>query len=117
MGFRRAELIPSSNSGMVESTVGFKTLQISLSKDVQNPLNLSLKYQLVFLESSDFSTNQVFPKTGTNLGSDATVDPDTLQLFGNVDTKTAQPVLLSNPFTEKAVHNFGVTTDYNANTI
>ncbi|EXF80192.1 hypothetical protein CFIO01_12350 [Colletotrichum fioriniae PJ7] len=116
-GFRRAELIPSSNTGTDESTTGLKTLHFSLSKDVQRPLNLSHEYQLAFLESNDFSTNQVVLKTGTILGSDATVDPDTLQLFGNVNTKPAPPVLFSTPFTENTIHNFAVTMDFNANTV
>ncbi|KAK1624528.1 hypothetical protein BDP81DRAFT_464657 [Colletotrichum phormii] len=115
-GFRRAELIPSTNTGTDESTTGVKTLHFSLSKDVQRPLNLSHEYQLAFLESNDFSTNQVVLKTGTILGGDATVDPDTLQLFGNVNTKPAPPVLFSTPFAENTIHNFAVTMDFNANT-
>ncbi|KXH33788.1 hypothetical protein CSAL01_09299 [Colletotrichum salicis] len=116
-GFRRAELIPSTNTGTDESTTGVKTLHFSLSKDVQRPLNLSHEYQLAFLESNDFSTNQVVLKTGTILGGDATVDPDTLQLFGNVNTKPAPPVLFSTPFAENTIHNFAVTMDFNANTV
>ncbi|KAF4773863.1 hypothetical protein HER10_EVM0005598 [Colletotrichum scovillei] len=115
--FRRAELIPSSNTGTDESTTGIKTLHFSLSKDVQRPLNLSHEYQLAFLESNDFGTNQVVLKTGTILGGDATVDPDTLQLFGNVNTKPAPPVLFSTPFAENTIHNFAVTMDFTANTV
>ncbi|KAK1659051.1 hypothetical protein BDP55DRAFT_620692 [Colletotrichum godetiae] len=116
-GFRRAELIPSTNTGTDESTTGVKTLHFSLSKDVQRPLNLSHEYQLAFLESNDFSTNQVVLKTGTILGGDATVDPDTLQLFGNVNTKPAPPILFSTPFAENTIHDFAVTMDFNANTV
>ncbi|KAK1723259.1 hypothetical protein CaCOL14_007096 [Colletotrichum acutatum] len=116
-GFRRAELIPSSNTGTDGSTTGVKTLHFSLSKDVQRPLNLSHEYQLAFLESNDFSTNQVVLKTGTILGGDATVDPDTLQLFGNVNTKPTPPVLFSTPFAENTIHNFAVTMDFTANTV
>ncbi|KAL2876627.1 hypothetical protein SGCOL_008206 [Colletotrichum sp. CLE4] len=116
-GFRRADLIPSTNTGTDESTTGVKTLHFSLSKDVQRPLNLSHEYQLAFLESNDFSTNQVVLKTGTILGGDATVDPDTLQLFGNVNTKPAPPILFSTPFAENTIHNFAVTMDFNANTV
>ncbi|KZL67610.1 hypothetical protein CT0861_02600 [Colletotrichum tofieldiae] len=113
--FRRAELIPTSNSGTDASTVGVKTLHFSVQKDAQRPLNLSHEYQLAFLESNDFSTNQVVLKTGTILGGDANADPDTLTLLGNVNTKPAPPVLFSTPFTENTIHNFAVTLDFNAN--
>ncbi|KAK2002976.1 hypothetical protein LX36DRAFT_185820 [Colletotrichum falcatum] len=113
--FRRAELIPSSNLGTDASTLGVKTLHFSIQKDAQRPLNLSHEYQLAFLESNDFSTNQIVLKTGTILGV-ATADPDTLMLFGNINTKPAPPILFSTPFTEDAIHNFAVTLDFNANT-
>ncbi|KAK3323163.1 hypothetical protein B0T19DRAFT_485598 [Cercophora scortea] len=110
-GFRRAELIPASNSGTDPSTTGVKTLHFSVMKDAQRPLNLSHEYQLVFLESNDFSTNQVVLKTGTILGQ-ATANPDTLQLFGNVNSNPPQ-VLFSAPFTPGVFNNFAVTLDFN----
>ncbi|KAK3938689.1 hypothetical protein QBC46DRAFT_291977 [Diplogelasinospora grovesii] len=110
-GFRRAELLPASNSGTDPSTQGVKTLHFSVMKDAQRPLNLSHEYQLVFLESNDFSTNQVVLKTGTILGQ-ATADPDTLQLFGNVNANPPQ-VLFSTPFTAGTFLNFAVTLDFN----
>lgn len=79
-------------------------------KDAALPLNLSHEYQLVFLESADFSTNQVVLKTGTILDK-ATADPDTLQLFGNVNDGQ---LLFSTPFTDDVFHNFAVTLDFNA---
>ncbi|EFQ33734.1 hypothetical protein CGRA01v4_12288 [Colletotrichum graminicola] len=115
--FRRTELIPSSNVGVDASTLGIKTLHFSVQKDEQRPLNLSHEYQLVFLESNDLTTNQIVLKTGTILGGVANVDPDTLTLFGNVNTKPAPPVLFSTPFTEYTIHNFAVTMDFNTNTV
>ncbi|KAI8200254.1 hypothetical protein K4K52_008124 [Colletotrichum sp. SAR 10_76] len=114
-GFRRAELIPSSNSGTDPSTTGVKTLHFSIAKDAQRPLNVSHEYQMAFLESNDFSTNQMVLKTGTILGG-SNANPDTLQLFGNVNTKPSPPVLFSTPFTEGVTHNFAVTLDFGANT-
>ena len=81
-------------------------------KDARRPLNLSHEYQLVFLESNDFSTNQLVLKTGTILGG-ATANPDTLQLFGNVNANPPQ-VLFSTPFKAGVFHNFAVTLDFNA---
>ncbi|KAF4930742.1 hypothetical protein CGCVW01_v000739 [Colletotrichum viniferum] len=114
-GFRRAELLPSSNSGTDPSTTGVKTLHFSIAKDAQRPLNTSHEYQMAFLESNDFSTNQMVLKTGTVLGGN-NANPDTLQLFGNVNTKPSPPVLFSTPFTDGVTHNFAVTLDFGANT-
>jgi hypothetical protein len=80
-------------------------------KDATRPLNTSHEYQLVFLESADFSTNQLVLKTGTILGQ-ATANPDTLQLFGNVNANPPK-VLFSTPFTAGVFNNFAVTMDFN----
>ncbi|KAK2033189.1 hypothetical protein LX32DRAFT_635599 [Colletotrichum zoysiae] len=114
IGFRRAEMLPASNDGTDPSTDGVKTLHFSLMKDAQRPLNLSHEYQLVFLESADFSTNQIVLKTGSILGQ-ATADPDTLQLFGNVNSNPV-PELFQTKFTPGVFHNFGVKLDFTANT-
>ncbi|KAK4213780.1 hypothetical protein QBC37DRAFT_400305 [Rhypophila decipiens] len=112
LAFRRAELIPASNDGADASTQGVKTLHFSVLKDLQRPLNLSHEYQLVFLESADFSTNQFVLKTGTILGQD-TADPDTLQLFGNVNDGQ---LLFSTAFTPGVFHNFALLLDFDAST-
>ncbi len=109
VGFRRAELLPASNDGADASTQGVKTLHFSVRKDAVRPLNLSHEYQLVFLESKDFSTNQFVLKTGTILGQN-TADPDTLQLFGNLNQGK---LLFSTPFTDAAFHNFALKLDFN----
>jgi hypothetical protein len=110
VGFRRAELIPVSNNGADASTQGVKTLHFSVLKDVVRPLNLSHEYQLAFLESQDFSTNQFVLKTGTILGQN-TADPDTLQLFGNLNDGQ---LLFSTAFTPGTFHNFALQLDFNA---
>jgi len=109
-GFRRAELLPASNDGSDDSTLGVKTLHFSLMKDDARALNLSHEYQLVFLEDAAFSTNQFVLKTGTILGVD-TPDPDLLQLFGNVNDGE---LLFSTPFTAGVFHNFALTLDFDA---
>ncbi|EFQ34601.1 uncharacterized protein GLRG_09745 [Colletotrichum graminicola M1.001] len=114
IGFRRAEMLPASNDGTDPSTDGVKTLHFSLMKDAQRSLNLSHEYQLVFLESADFSTNQVVLKTGSILGQN-TADPDTLQLFGNVNSNPV-PELFQTKFTPGVFHNFAVKLDFTANT-
>ncbi|RYC60551.1 hypothetical protein CHU98_g5653 [Xylaria longipes] len=76
-GYRRAELITASNDGTDGSTTRVKTLHFSVMKDANRPLNLTHEYQLAFLESNDFSTNQFVLKTGTLLGAN-TADPERL---------------------------------------
>lgn len=111
-GFRRTELLIASNNGTDGSAVGVKTLHFSLKKDDSRQLNFSHEYQLVFLESADFSTNQVVLKTGTIIGGNGS-DPNTLQLFGNVNE--AQPGLIfSHSFDDGVFHNFGIKLDFNA---
>ncbi|KAK3356567.1 hypothetical protein B0T25DRAFT_497215 [Lasiosphaeria hispida] len=108
VAFRRAELLPASNDGADASTQGVKTLHFSVLKDAVRPLNLSHEYQLVFLESQDFSTNQFVLKTGSILGQN-TADPDTLQLFGNLNDGQ---LLFSTAFTAGVFHNFALTLDF-----
>ncbi|KAI0204281.1 hypothetical protein F4808DRAFT_457384 [Astrocystis sublimbata] len=92
----------------------------SLFDQNTNPVEVTIRqarvqprrYQLVFLESNDFSTNQFVLKTGTILGAN-TEDPDTLQLFGNVNADNVQ-TLFSTPFTEDVFHNFALTLDFDA---
>jgi len=110
VAFRRAELIPASNDGADASTQGVKTLHFSVLQDTVRPLNLSHEYQLVFLESQDFSTNQFVLKTGTLLDQD-TADPNTLQLFGNLNQGQ---LLFSTPFLPGVFHNFALLLDFDA---
>ncbi|KFA69030.1 hypothetical protein S40285_08453 [Stachybotrys chlorohalonatus IBT 40285] len=112
-GFRRVELLPASNSGTDDSTLGIKTLHFSVAKDITRPLNLSHEYQLVFLESADYSNSQFDIKTGTILGRD-TPDPDTIQVYGNINAGAA--LLYSTPFTEGVIHNFALRLDYETGT-
>jgi hypothetical protein len=112
VGFRRAELQPASNNGSDASTIGVKTLHFSVMKDLTRPLNLSHEYQLVFVESADFSTNQFALKTGKIIGSNATDDNDLLRLFGNVNANPLQ-TLFKTKFTPGTWHNFGLVLDFN----
>jgi hypothetical protein len=107
-GFRRAELLPASNDGADDSTLGIKTLHFSVAKDPSRPLNFSHEYQLAFLESADYSTNQFVLKTGTILGRQSNAT-GTLQLYGNVNDGE---LLFWTPFEDSVVHNFALTLDF-----
>lgn len=110
LGFRRAELMPLSNNGSDASTTGIKTLHFSIMKDTSRPLNLSHEYQIAFLESSDFSTNQFVLKTGTILDSNNT-DSNVLRVVGNVNRGATE--LFTTAFTD-GWHNFGLKLDFTA---
>ncbi|KAL2069375.1 hypothetical protein VTL71DRAFT_14052 [Oculimacula yallundae] len=111
-GFRRAELLPLSNSGTDASTTGVKTIHFSIMKDSKRPLNVSHEYQLFFLESSDYSTNQVVLKYGSIIGGNPSgANPDTLFLQGNVNTKPISTIF-STRFTPDVWHNFGLVLDF-----
>ncbi|PGH06805.1 hypothetical protein AJ79_06447 [Helicocarpus griseus UAMH5409] len=112
-GFRRAELLPMSNDGSDPSTEGIKTLHFSLQKDMARPLNLSHEYQLVFVETADYSTNQFALKTGTLLDGSFTGEPDTLILQSNVASPRE---LFSVAFAEGVWHNFALVLNFEENT-
>ncbi|QSZ34599.1 hypothetical protein DSL72_006193 [Monilinia vaccinii-corymbosi] len=112
-GFRRAELLPAPNNGSDPFTTGIKTLHFSILKDSARPLNLSHEYQIAFLESADFSTNQFVLKTGTILDSKNT-ESNVLRVIGNVNEGATE--LFTTPFTD-GWHNFAIKLDFTANTI
>lgn len=109
-GFRRAELLPVTNSGTDQSTTGIKTLHFSIQKDVTRPLNFSHEYQLVFLETADYSTNQFALKTGAIIGRDSQ-EAEMLVLQSNVRS----PVDIHTvPFVDGVWHNYALTLDFSA---
>ncbi|KAG4432554.1 hypothetical protein IFR05_011966 [Cadophora sp. M221] len=111
-GFRRAELLPLSNSGTDASTTGVKTMHFSIMKDTARPLDTAHEYQLFFLESSDYSTNQVVLKYGSIIGGNPSgANPDTLFLQGNVNSKPISTIF-STRFTPGTWHNFGLVLDF-----
>ncbi|OLN86586.1 hypothetical protein CCHL11_10342 [Colletotrichum chlorophyti] len=112
-GFRRAEMLPASNDGTDPSTSGIKTVHWSMMKDPQKPLNTTHEYQMVFLESSIFSSNQFALKYGDLIGIHPE-DPDVLHLFGNSNTQPS-PELFKTKFTEGVFHNFALTLDFGKN--
>jgi hypothetical protein len=79
-------------------------------KDCARPLNLSHEYQLVFLESADFSTNQVVLKTGTISGQPAGQSSDLLVVQSNVNEDRGN--LFMTNFTDATWHNFGLVLDF-----
>ncbi|RFU33996.1 hypothetical protein B7463_g2393, partial [Scytalidium lignicola] len=116
-GFRRAELLPESNNGTDPSTSGVKTLHFSVRIDNFRPLNYSHEYQLVFLETNDFSSNQFVLKTGTIVGDPAKRrSPQHLVLQSNVRFLATTRDLHVVRFTPNVWHNYGVVLDFDRNT-
>lgn len=84
-------------------------------KDTARPLNTSHEYQLFFLESNDYSTNQVVLKYGSIIGGNPSgvKSPDSLMVVGNVNSNPVQ-LIYSTGFTAGVWHNFGITLNFNA---
>ncbi|KFY09348.1 hypothetical protein V492_05516 [Pseudogymnoascus sp. VKM F-4246] len=118
IGFRRAELQPTTNTGSDPATTGIKTLHFSVRADTERPLNYTHEYQLAFLESADYSTNQFALKTGSIIDDS---DPrghlkkNWLRLVGNVANDNGGKTLFEVPF-GKNWHNFGLRLDFTKNT-
>ncbi|MCJ1308378.1 hypothetical protein MMC25_002031 [Agyrium rufum] len=113
-GFRRSELIPNTTDA---STSGIKTLHFSLQADPHRPLNYSHEYQLVFLETATFSTNQFALKTGEVaevIAANPRADPRFLYFQGNVEGPVIK-TLFKTPFVVGVWHNFGVVLDFTRN--
>jgi hypothetical protein len=73
-------------------------------------LNSSHEYQLFFLESNDYSTNQVTLKYGTIIGGKKK-DADTLTVTGNVNGNPVKTIF-ETKFTGGTWHNFGIMLDF-----
>lgn len=110
-GFRRAELL-SQPLNATDSVTGIKTLHWSLKTDHFRPLDYSHEYQLVWLESQDYSANQFTIGTGTPYGSNKLSPREAKTLF-LLGTSAAGPqqILWKTPFTEGVWHNFGLVLD------
>jgi hypothetical protein len=99
-----------SETGTDASTTGQKTIHFSIQKDSSRPLNSSHEYQLFFLESNDYSTNQVTLKYGTIIGGKKK-DADTLTVTGNVNSNPVKTIF-ETVFTPGVWHNFGIALDF-----
>lgn len=102
--------MPVSNNGSDASTLGLKTLHFSLLKDAHRPLNTSHEYQLVFLESADYSTNQFAVKYGTIIGGNKKANPDRLVVASNVNGDKGE--LFSVSWKKGVWANFGLVLDF-----
>lgn len=116
-GFRRAELLATSNDGTDPSTLGVKMLHFSIQKDAAHPLNLSHEYMFSWLETNKYDNDQWNLRGGNLLDQKVPAgDPDTLMFFGSSQyykPGTVAPLLFQTKFTPAVWHNFGVLMDFN----
>ncbi|KAH8172055.1 hypothetical protein LIA77_08823 [Sarocladium implicatum] len=112
-GFRRAGLQFSqdSNSGSPGSQ-GVVTFHFSLRVDETRALNLSHEYLLVWHEAGDYSANQFNFNTGTLIGRENLAEPNTYKLLNR-----KEELLWETPILEGEWQNFGITLDFDENTI
>ncbi|TQN67539.1 hypothetical protein CSHISOI_07913, partial [Colletotrichum shisoi] len=108
---RRADLLPSIRSQLNDVAVtGVRTMHFSVQRDPAKPLNATHDYQIMNLESKDFSFHQVDVRTGADNGND-------IAIFGNSKTTPAPAKIFSTPFGEGQFENFALKMDFNANTV
>ncbi|KAK1972337.1 hypothetical protein LY78DRAFT_665411 [Colletotrichum sublineola] len=108
---RRADLLPSIRSQLNDVAVtGVRTLHFSVQRDATKPLNATHDYQIVNLESKDFSFRQFDVRTGADNGNE-------IAIFGNSQTTPAPEKIFSTPFGEGQFENFAMKLDFNANTM
>lgn len=117
VGFRRIGLSPNQKAVANNiSTKGVKTLHFSFATNPKKVLNLTHEYQIGWLESADYSTNQVVVKLGTILG-DEKAGGKNIQVFSNLNGKpSGTKTLFTTPLTD-GWHNFAFTMDFDKNTI
>ncbi|KAF8473303.1 hypothetical protein BDZ91DRAFT_691645 [Kalaharituber pfeilii] len=113
-GFRRSELLPISNNGTDPTVQGITTFHVSLRPDANRSLNISHQYELVFIETNDFSSHVWTLKAGTPFGANPSTSPLTkyLRLEGSTANGKTADVLFRVPWEIKTWHNFAITTDW-----
>ncbi|KAF6826572.1 hypothetical protein CPLU01_09604 [Colletotrichum plurivorum] len=108
---RRADLLPSIRSQLNDVAVtGVRTMHFSIQRDAAKPLNASHDYQVMNLESKDFSFHQIDVRTGADNGNDIAV-------FGNSKNPAGAQKIFSTPFGEGKFENFALKMDFTANTV
>ncbi|KAL0640151.1 hypothetical protein Q9L58_000709 [Maublancomyces gigas] len=118
-GFRRSELMPGVNNGLDVTVQGITTFHFSIKEDIHRPLNYSHQYELVFIETNDYSSHVWTLKTGSAFGATKlpAKDAKTLRLGSSTAGGAPEEVLFSVPFGDGSWHNFAVETNWDKNTI
>jgi len=115
-GFRRAELLPSINSGSDVTVQGITTHHFSIMSDPQRHVNVSHEYQIVFIETQDFSSHVFTVKTGTAFG-DTVSNTRALRIEGSTASQSVGNELFSVAWQDGVWYNFAVNIDWNNNLI
>lgn len=105
---RRADLLPSIRSQLNNvSTTGVRTMHFSIQQDPTRPINTTHDYQVMNLESADFSFHQFDVRTGAaNAGK--------LVIQGNAKNPAGQQTLASVDFPADQMVNLALKMDFNA---
>ncbi|KAF8446633.1 hypothetical protein BGX38DRAFT_1193646 [Terfezia claveryi] len=113
-GFRRSELLPITNNGTDATVQGVTTFHFSMRPDMARPLNVSHQYELVFIETNDFSSHVWTIKAGTPFGSSVHHSPKAkyLRLESSNAGGKAGKTLFKVPWLTSTWHNFAITTDW-----
>ncbi|KAK2778630.1 hypothetical protein CKAH01_11704 [Colletotrichum kahawae] len=105
---RRADLLPSIRSQLNDVAVtGVRTLHFSIQRDATKSLNVTHDYQVVNLESKDFSFHQFDVRTGAENAQD-------IATFGNSKATAKPEKIFSTPFGVGKFENFAIKMDFTA---
>lgn len=108
---RRADLLPAIRTQLNDVAVtGVRTVHFSVQKDAEKPLNVTHDYQLVSLESKDFTKHQFDVRTGADNGKNIAV-------VGTSGGGGAQKKIFETPFGDGAFENFAIKLDFDKNTM
>jgi hypothetical protein len=103
--------MPAPNNGSDTTVAGVRTLHFSLQKDNSRPLNYSHAYELVFLETADFSSHVFTLKTGTPRDGTTVKDVTALRIEGSTAGGVAEKTLFETAFVG-GWHNFALHIDF-----
>lgn len=116
IGFRRAELLPQP-ANVTDAVTGIKTLHWSMRTDTTQPLNYTHEYQLVWLESQDYSANQFVVGTGILYGNTGSSKAGKVIRVQGTNAAGSPKTIWQTQLTDNTWHNIGLTLNYNANTL
>ncbi|KAL7276655.1 hypothetical protein RUND412_000360 [Rhizina undulata] len=111
LGFRRSELLPSINNDTDAAVQGTTTFHFSIRADPARPLNYSHNYELVFIETNDYSSHVFTLKTGVPFGSNETVaDAETFRMGSS--TASGDEKVLWEVAVGRGWHNWAVENNW-----
>ena len=112
-GFRRSELMPAGNEGTDDFTTGVVNLHFSLRTNPEKTLNTSHAYELIFLETADYSGHIFTFTSGTPRDGRQVQYPNGFRLQSS--NRGSSQILHEVELADDVWHNFALQLDFNSN--